>query len=267
MSYAVPEVARASERARHRHLSEISDPEAERLFSAIGVGAGWRCADIGAGAGSVAKMLSERVGATGSVLATDMDLSLIDERLAGPPGNVRIERHDLLADPLPARRFDLVHARAVLQHLSDPDEGFSRMVAAARSGGWVVVQDSDWSMFDRQPMPEPFGEFMRRLRGMTERGQNDHQRELGRRLLRMFADAGLEDVDASGYFWQMRGGQPSCEWLMLALEWALPGLEDAGALDGELARRAIAQAREPGFSALSPTHVSVRGRVPERRRS
>ena len=78
----------------------------------------------------------------------------------------------------------------------------------------------------------------------------------------MFSDAGLQDVSVSGYFWQMRGGQPSCEWFMLALEWALPGLAEAGVIDAELARRAIAQAREPGFTVMSPTHISIYGRAP-----
>ena len=263
MAYTVPEDARAQERLRHRHLAELGAPDAERLFDDIGVGIGWHCVDIGTGGGSLAQALSERVGPSGSVLATDVDLSLVDEYLSERPDNVVIQRHDIIADaPLPERHFDFVHARAMLQHLPDPTEGLSRMVAATRPGGWVAAQDSEWSLFDRQAMPEPFGEFMRQMRQLTESGMNDHQRDLGQRLLRMFIDAGLEDIEVSGRFWQMRGGQPSCEWLMLALEWAVPGLAESGAIDGDVAQRAIAQAREPGFTVMSPTRVLVRGRVP-----
>ncbi len=263
MAYQVPESSNAQERLRHRYLSEIADAEAARLFDAVGVGAGWRCVDIGAGAGSLAKMLSARVGASGSVLATDLDLSLISEYLPELPDNVTVERHDLLSDSLPERHFDLVHARAVLQHLPEPAQGLSKMVEAARPGGWVVAQDADWSLFDRQPMPEPFGEYMRQMRQMVETGQNDHQRDLGQQLLRLFIDMGLENVNVSGYLWQMRGGQPSCEWLMLAMEWALPDLAKAGLIDEALGRRALAQAREADFTVMSPTHISVYGQLPE----
>lgn len=62
------------ERARLRLLEEYHDPLSSGQLDAIGVGEGWRCLDAGAGGGSVTRMLAERVGRTGSVLAVDLDI-------------------------------------------------------------------------------------------------------------------------------------------------------------------------------------------------
>ena len=46
------------ERTRLALLEEIFDPYTVRQFDAIGVGAGWRCLDMGAGAGSATRLLA-----------------------------------------------------------------------------------------------------------------------------------------------------------------------------------------------------------------
>src|SRR5215471_17929575 len=79
------------ERARLRLLEEFHDPLTASQLDAIGVGEGWRCLDVGAGGGSVTRMLAERVGTTGSVLAVDLDTSLL-ERFASD--RVEVRRHD-----------------------------------------------------------------------------------------------------------------------------------------------------------------------------
>src|SRR5262249_20063454 len=86
------------ERARLDLLERFHDPLSTRLFDSIGVSEGWRCLDVGAGGGSSTRLLAQRVGETGSVVATDLDTRLL-EPLAG--GSVEVWRHDLVADPLP----------------------------------------------------------------------------------------------------------------------------------------------------------------------
>jgi ubiquinone/menaquinone biosynthesis C-methylase UbiE len=70
------------ERERLALLERYHDPLTSRQLDAIGVGQGWRCLDVGAGGGSVTRLLAERIGDTGSVLATDLDPRLL-EPLAG----------------------------------------------------------------------------------------------------------------------------------------------------------------------------------------
>jgi hypothetical protein len=61
-----------AQRARLRTLETLFDPGTIRYLEARGVAPGWRCAKVGAGRGSIAAWLYDRVGPEGSVLATDL---------------------------------------------------------------------------------------------------------------------------------------------------------------------------------------------------
>ncbi|MBV8988911.1 MAG: hypothetical protein JO372_10175 [Solirubrobacterales bacterium] len=84
------------------------DPLTVSQLDAIGVGEGWRCLDVGAGGGSVTRILAERVGSTGSVLAMDLDTSLLEELASD---RVEVRRRDLCSDHSPKPRMtSFVHA-------------------------------------------------------------------------------------------------------------------------------------------------------------
>jgi hypothetical protein len=53
------------------------DPGTTFRLQALGVGPGWRCLEAGAGAGSIAAWLANRVGPTGRVIATDVETTLL----------------------------------------------------------------------------------------------------------------------------------------------------------------------------------------------
>jgi SAM-dependent methyltransferase len=129
-------------------LEERHDPLTTAQLDAIGVGEGWRCVDVGAGGGSVARILAERVGSSGSVLAVDLDTSLLDE-LADE--RIEVRRLDLLVDPLPPAAFDLVHARNLLIHLPSRLHALRLLTGAAKVGGWVVVSDPDFTAVTLSP--------------------------------------------------------------------------------------------------------------------
>ena len=104
-------------RRRLRMLEQCYDEATTRRLRALGVSPGWRCLEVGAGGGSIASWLCRRVGAAGPVLATDLDTRFPGAIEA--PG-LEVRRHDITTDALPDRAFDLVHARAVLEHLPLP---------------------------------------------------------------------------------------------------------------------------------------------------
>ncbi len=61
-------------------LERIFDPLSPQRRSLVQPG--WRCLEVGAGRGSMAVWLAERVGDTGHVVATDIDVSYL-KRLPG----------------------------------------------------------------------------------------------------------------------------------------------------------------------------------------
>jgi 2-polyprenyl-3-methyl-5-hydroxy-6-metoxy-1,4-benzoquinol methylase len=143
------------ERARLAGLSAQFDQVTVRHLGAVGVGSGWHCLEIGAGAGSIADWLAVTVGAAGRVMVTDIDTRFLGN-VAVP--HVEVVRHDVTSDPIEQDAFDLVHVRAVLEHVPDPGEVVARLVRALRpSGCWC------WRTF------WPAGRYSRRGRRWSAR--------------------------------------------------------------------------------------------------
>jgi 2-polyprenyl-3-methyl-5-hydroxy-6-metoxy-1,4-benzoquinol methylase len=93
---------------RFAALSVLFDETTIRHLTKRGVAPGWHCLEVGAGGGSISNWLADRVGADGSVLATDIDTRYL-ESLQRP--NLEARRHNIAVDPLPEGEFDLIHAR------------------------------------------------------------------------------------------------------------------------------------------------------------
>ncbi|MDH6142187.1 SAM-dependent methyltransferase [Kitasatospora sp. GP30] len=128
------------EHERLAALEAVYDGVTLDRLARLGVAEGWQCLEVGCGAGSVARWLAERVGTRGSVLAIDLDPRFAEGH--GLP-NLTVRPQDLLTDPLPTDAYDLVHARALLEHLPAREQALDRLAAATRPGGWVMVEDFD----------------------------------------------------------------------------------------------------------------------------
>jgi SAM-dependent methyltransferase len=100
--------------------------------------AGARCLELGAGNGSIAVWLADQVGPDGEVIATDIDPEHIPEH-----ERLTVLRHDLLADPLPAGPFNLIHARCLLSHLSGRDAITARLCRLLVPGGVILIEGFD----------------------------------------------------------------------------------------------------------------------------
>jgi SAM-dependent methyltransferase len=245
----------AKEAVRHGFLATRFDRGSAGLISRLGIKPGWEVLEVGAGGGSLARWLAGEVAPKGTVLATDVDLQFVGDQ----PDNVEVRQHDIVHDPLPDDTFDLVHARAVLQHVPEREVALANMVRAARPGGWVVVEDVDWLVFERQDLPEPFGTLARATmaRAASNLGYDGYW---GRRMLAALSAVGLERVESRGRVVTMHGGTPSAEWFVLALERSAPDLVATGQVDEDLVGRALTQARQSDFAILGPLTISAWGR-------
>lgn len=247
----------AREHTRLRVLARWRDPFTIEALRATGISAGWRCLEVGAGAGTISAWMADATGPTGSVLSTDIDLRFHAE----PPDNVEVRQHDITSDQLPDDSFDLVHVRAVLQHVAAREAVLDRLVRALRPGGWLVAEESDMRAFEAQPLPEPLG-ALHRLVCVASASQEYRDPNFGTSLLAQFQDRGLSDLTAVGHADTMRAGEDSSEWWFLAVEYIRDRLIDVGAFDPAEFDAALAQARTPGFVMLGPLSIQVRGRKP-----
>jgi 2-polyprenyl-3-methyl-5-hydroxy-6-metoxy-1,4-benzoquinol methylase len=128
------------ERERLSALESLFDDASRRLLNGLGLQEGWRCLEVGCGAGGIATWLADRVGSTGRVLATDLDTRFLDGH---GRANLEVRTHDVISDPLEPDTFDVVHARAVLEHLPARDEVLRGLVGAVKPGGWLLIEDVD----------------------------------------------------------------------------------------------------------------------------
>ena len=181
---------------RFAALAEMFDPWTFRHLDDLGLGEGWRCWEVGAGGVSVPRGLAERVGTSGRVLATDIDVSWT-EPAAG--GALEVRRHDVIRDPPPSETFDLVHARLVLVHLKDRAAAMRVMIDALRPGGWLVIEDGDPALQplacpdERGPDEALANRLRTRIRTlMAERGAD---LAYGRTLPRLLRESDLTDVE------------------------------------------------------------------------
>ena len=261
-------------------LTAAFDPGTRRQLLARGLTDGWRCLEVGAGTGSIARWISEQVGPKGRVLATDVSLDLMEAQ-GLQADNLELRRHDILADPLPDEEFDLIHTRLVLEHLPGRLDALARMAGALAPGGWLVVESLAFGTEhsgDRRGAAV-LGGVLQTLRLLMRR--NGFDGAFGRRLPIHIARLGLSDVGAEGTQVILIGGTPSVEWaqpslarirhLLLDEEGGLvpPPLQKvlaAGPVRSAIERRLESLDQllaDPEFVYLVPTMVSAWGRRPE----
>jgi ubiquinone/menaquinone biosynthesis C-methylase UbiE len=247
-----------AERDRLNSITRLYDPHTLACCERLGLGAGWHCLDVGAGTGSVAELLAERVGPGGRVVAMDIDVRFL-EPLAAPP--LEVLQADVRSGELPGP-FDLVHARLVLEHLPEREQLLGTMAASTRPGGFVLVEDFDWSTAVAvDPPNELHDKVVAAVR--TFFSMHGYDAELGRRLPRLLQAAGLEDVRTHTVSIQVQAdrerGVP--QWELLVSQLA-PGMVAAGLLD-ETDVAAFHELWHDGDTvSFAPLMVSAWGRRP-----
>jgi ubiquinone/menaquinone biosynthesis C-methylase UbiE len=173
-------------------LARASWPDTAALFSRAGIGPGMKCVDLGCGGGEVAFELARLVAPGGSVTGVDMD-----EVKLGLARKAAVERAVSNVEFVAANvndwdepgAYDVVYARFLLQHLSEPVDLLRRMWAAVRSGGLMMVEDPDFDGWCCHPPNEGFDFFVRAYAEVIRRRGGDHAS--GRKLYRYFLDAGI----------------------------------------------------------------------------
>jgi SAM-dependent methyltransferase len=242
------------ERERLFGMARLWDGGTFALFERLGVCAGWRCLEIGAGAGTVSTWLAERVGPSGRVVAADQDPRYLAP-LAG--GVLEVMRLDIMVEDVAQGAFDLVYARLVAEHLGS--EAVRRMAAAVAPGGLLLLEDYDFTgVFGYPPDPALDRTRIATLELMSRSGFDP---QFGRRLFSELRAAGLRDVQAEGRVRVFPGGTPDTAFTRLSLEALRAKLVESGALDDGLIEYALAAYDDPEHTFISPTMMAAWGRA------
>jgi SAM-dependent methyltransferase len=190
-------------------LSGILDPATVNLLSPY-VRAGGRCLELGAGNGTIAGWMADAVGAHGDVVATDLK----PDHIRHHP-RVRVLRHDLRSEPLPAGPFDVIHARLLLAHLPQRESLVRHMADALAPGGTLAIED--WGVAGTgqvlySPWPHTarlYQHYQRALIAVFAGAGNDPA--WSTRVHATMAEAGLTGVRTAVHADSWTGGMPGCQ--------------------------------------------------------
>ena len=252
------------EEQRLRILETMYDPDTTFRMKEFGVGPGWSCLEVGAGRGSIARWLADRVGSTGHVVATDIDLRFLERiRLT----NIEVRYHDVCKNDFEPGAYDLVHCRALLVHVPKPEEALARMAKAVRSGGWLYVEEPDYRSFGSvDPTYPGAAEFDRSMRAIWDVAQaaGVMWTYFGRRLPGLVERLGFGNFGYEGKVRWGRAGDPLA--LLYNLTARVPAARERlianGVQTSEQLDHVLSMYDDPSFELIGSTFFAAWSRRP-----
>jgi trans-aconitate methyltransferase len=160
---------------------------------------GARVLDAGCGPGDAMRLLAERVGDRGRVTGLDVDPNLAKSMLpllrTERPEVYRFICGDLLhLNSIKGAPFDLVFARLLLFHVTQPLDALRRLWEWVRPGGMLLVLDYDLTGARSCPQHPTIERALRLVNAAFRRNGRDI--EIGTRMPELFVDAGIGTPDA-----------------------------------------------------------------------
>jgi SAM-dependent methyltransferase len=229
--------------------AHLIDPITRRFLCAAGIVRGMRVLDVGSGAGDVAFLAAELVGAKGEVVGTDRSPAAL--ATARQRADARSLRNVVFREGDPAemkfdRPFDAVIGRYVLLFQREPTSMLRGIAAHARRGGVIFFHEPDWDgvrSFPPAPTYDRCSQWIRetlRLSGAETR--------MGTKLFSTFIAAGLP-APAMQLETLVAGAANNADPLRLVADLA-------GTLANAMERLGVATAAEVGLETLAERMIS-----------
>ena len=176
-------------------LTKMAQQAKQRSYTHMHIQPGHKVLDVGCGPASDTLAIAQLLGTTGQVIGIDYDEAMIIEanqrvEQAGVGILVKHRQADAAALPYESEEFDSSRSERLFQHLLNPEQALVEMVRVTKTGGWIVVMDTDWGTlsFDTSEV-----DIERRLaRVLAERCF--HNGYSGRQLYRLFKRQNLADI-------------------------------------------------------------------------
>lgn len=136
------------------------------------------------------------VGLQGRVIGTDADTEILalarKDAEAQNVANVEFHQMDACIS-LGREEFDLVYARFLLSHLSQPENCLATMTEACRPRGIIMIEDTDFSGSFCYPTCAAYERYKELYRKIVQQRGGDP--DIGPKLPGMFRRAGIQAVE------------------------------------------------------------------------
>jgi SAM-dependent methyltransferase len=255
--YVFDDTASVRELERLRAIETIFDPKTREFLGATGKLVGRRFLEVGAGAGSIARFMREEVGPTGRVVAVDTNT-----RFLGELDGVEIVAEDVRKMPVGSHESDIVHARYVLIHNESPGGVLDAMLAHLVPGGFVLLEEPDFSAARALSGPEKFvraHEAVSRAILAMFRGRSMDP-ALGIRLGELLRERDVELVSVECDEHVATGGSPIARMMRLSTEQLAEKYVATGAVSATEIQAHVRFADDPTCSAVHYATLRALGR-------
>lgn len=182
-------------RDRLRLLTEVFGLSTRALFSGINLSSDSICLDVGCGAGDGTFEMANAIGPSGRLTGVDMDATKIEmaqvEARERGLSNITFEVGDITQWE-PRQVFDVIYARFLLTHLTDPGELLALLSRHLRLGGVIVIEDIDFRGHFCEPHCPALSQYVDLYTSVVQRRGGDPH--IGPRLPGLLREAGLTGI-------------------------------------------------------------------------
>ena len=198
-SYSFPSSSQEYDRLRTQ--ARLYENYVKEIPSDLGIREGMSYLDVGCGPGEGMRVMGEVIGQSGRVTGFDMDPNMGKEALSylrsiGIKSEMRFLTGDItkvgrISDEL----YDLVYSRFLIPHLREVPLILKKMFDCVKPGGWLVIQDRDFSPSSVYPPNSTVEEIITMtIRALEHAGVDT---KVGRKLPSYFIDAGIGVPDGT----------------------------------------------------------------------
>lgn len=262
------------EQARLSRLNDMLNEASLRELQLLG---GEHILDVGCGLAQFSRAMARAAGPGGRLVAVDRSEEQLKEARrqateAGEKDLVELRAGDAVKLPLNKdewNRFDVVHTRFLLEHVSDPGAVVHAMVTAARPGGRIILEDDNHDTMRLWPEPPGFASLWQAyIRTYNKLGNDPY---IGHRLVALLHEAGAAPVRNTWIFFGSCAGQltfmPLVENLIGLVEGACEKMVSMGDIDAHDIDDGLASLRDWAtlpYAAMWFAFAWAEGRRPEK---
>ena len=216
-----------AEQARLSLLNRLMNDGALRELSLRG---GERIVDFGCGLGQLSRGMARAAGRRLLGIERSAEQLLEAARQAAVAGEeqlLELRQGDVSAPPLREDewgKFDVAHARFILEHVQDPLGVVRQMVRAVRPGGRIILQDDDHEVLRCFPEPPGFAALWSAYARTYDRLGCDPF--VGRRLASLLHEASARPVRCTFIFFGGCAGEASFPGLIENMSGLLRGARE-----------------------------------------
>ena len=252
---------------RLRMQADSLAAETRILLERIAVAPGWRCVDLGCGAGGIVDLLSAAAGPSGEVVGLEREARSVAaaRQWAAALGldNARFVASDILDNDLAGGSFDFAHMRYVMTTVGQHEAMLAAATRLLRAGGVLTLQEADADGLRCYP-PHPAWDRLVALLIAAFADTGDPF--AGRRVYRLLVDAGFTDVDFRVCHARSRAGDALVSYLPDTINAVRPVILAKELIDEPDLDRAIAEVRahlaDPRTTSTSVAVIQAWGRKP-----